>query len=396
MKKKIIFMLINMNIGGTEKALLNMINEFPKDQYEITIFLLEEYGGFLKFIPEDVKVKYFSGYQSIKDLLNQPQQMMSLQLLKEGKIVKAMIILFLYIITKILKDRTLYFKYILRKYPILDEEYDVAVAYGGPMDFISYFVIKKIKAKRKIQWIHFDVTKIGFNRKFAAKIYRKFQKIFVVSKEGKEKLTNILPSLAERTEIFRNIISPQLIKTQAKEGEGFCDNFMGIKILTVGRLSLEKGQDLAIKAMAKLKQEGFNVRWYCVGEGKFRNKCEELIDEYNLKNDFILLGSTHNPYPYIEQCDIYVQPSRHEGFCITLAEAKCLVKPIVTTNFTGAKEQLNNWNNGLIVGIDENEIYRAIVEIITNNDLRKRFSHNLLIESFDCKQEIKKIMDFAV
>ena len=42
-------------------------------------------------------------------------------------------------------------------------EYDIAVAYAGPMDFISYFVANKIKAKKKIQWIHFDVKKIGFN-----------------------------------------------------------------------------------------------------------------------------------------------------------------------------------------------------------------------------------------
>ena len=85
------------------------------------------------------------------------------------------------------------------------------------MDFISFFVVNKIKAKKKIQWIHFDVTKIGFNQKFAKNIH-KFDKIFVVSKEGKNKLINILPSLKEKTEEFYNIVSPRnIIQMAIKE-----------------------------------------------------------------------------------------------------------------------------------------------------------------------------------
>ena len=51
----------------------------------------------------------------------------------------------------------------------------------------------------------------------------------------------------------------------------------------------------------------------------------------------------------MKQCDIYVQPSRHEGYCITLAEARCFNNPIVSTNFTGANEQILHEHNGLIV-----------------------------------------------
>ena len=91
------------------------------------------------------------------------------------------------------------------------------------------------------------------------------------------------------------------------------------------------------------------------------------------------------------QCDIYVQPSRHEGYCITLAEARCLHKPIVTTDFTGAKEQIKDGETGLIVSIDENEIYNAIVKLINNTDLCKKFSDNLAKENFDTTHEMKKI-----
>jgi glycosyltransferase involved in cell wall biosynthesis len=395
-KKKLLFALINMNVGGTEKALLNMINEYPKEKYDITIFMLEKYGGFLGYIPAGVKVKYFSNYENIKDFLNSPPRYSFLNLLKKGQISKAFTIITLHIITKVLRDRSLFFRYFLRNYPKLNEEYDLAVAYDGPMDFISYFVLNKINAKKKVQWIHFDITKIGFNSRFASRIYSKFDKVFVVSKEARGKLLKVLPQLKSKTDVLINVTSPLLIKSQSKTGKGFTDQFEGLRILTVGRLSAEKGHDLIIPVLYRLIQEGYNVRWYCLGGGGLKGKYEKLIEQYNIKSHFILLGIDPNPYPYIEQCDIYVQPSRHEGYCITLAEARCLGKPIITTNFTGAKEQINNMVDGMIVGINENEIYNGLLELINNNNLREKFSKNLAHNEFNNNNEIKKILNLVI
>ncbi|MGO1098604.1 glycosyltransferase [Priestia megaterium] len=395
MKKKIVFMIINMNVGGTEKALLNMISEIPKDKYDITILMLEKYGGFLNSIPHEVHVKYLKGYEDIKDMLNSPPHITAINLFKKGNAIKALNISAVYLASKVTKNKSIFFKYILRKYPKLKSEYDIAVAYAGPMDFISYFVVNKIKAKKKIQWIHFDITKIGFDKHFASKLYKKFNRIFVVSNEGRNKLINVLPVLKERVEVFSNIISLKLIHDQAKENNGFNDSFDGIRILTVGRLTSEKGQDLAIRALARLKDDGYKVKWYCLGEGRARKTYEKLIEEYNLQGEFILLGTDSNPYPYIDQCNLYVQPSRHEGYCITLAEARCLEKPIITTDFTGAKEQIKNEETGLIVKVDEKEIYTAVKKLINNNHLCNEFSENLKKESFENTFEMKKIYNLS-
>jgi glycosyltransferase involved in cell wall biosynthesis len=394
MKKKIIFMLINMNVGGTEKALLNMISEFPEEEYDITILMLEEYGGFLNRIPREVHIEYVTGYKNMKDVLNLPPHIVALNLFKRGEIIKAFIIAFLHVLTKAMKDRGIYFQYVLHGYPEMEHEYDVAVAYAGPNDFISYFVINKIKAKKKIQWIHFDITKIGFNKKFSSKMFNKFDKIFVVSNEARNILIDLIPSLKRKTEIFLNIMSSKLINIESKVGDGFNDNFDGLRILTVGRLTSQKGQDIAIRVLAKLVENGYKVKWYCIGEGVLRNKYEFLVEEYDLKDKFILLGVNPNPYPYIAQCDIYVQPSRHEGYCITLAEARCLKKPIVTTDFAGAKEQIENGETGLIVGIDEDEIYNAVVKLINNKELCNEFSYNLAKENFITTGEMEKIYKF--
>lgn len=384
-------MLINMNIGGTEKALLNMISEIPRDKYEITILMLEEYGGFLNEIPEDVKIEYVKKYKRIQTLLDIPLHINSLNEFKKGNVNKGFNLLFLYLISKVFKERSSLYKYILKDHIVLPDKYDIAVAYAGPMDLISYFVIKKIKAKKKIQWIHFDIEKIGFNKHFANKYYKEFDKIFVVSNEAKVKLVNTLPLLNEKTTVFFNMVSQQIIHKKSKEGIGFKDNFKGLRILTVGRLTIEKGQDLAISALVRLIAEGYNVRWYSLGDGNSKKYYEKLVEDYNLQDNFVFLEADPNPYTYIKQCDLYVQPSRYEGYCITLLEAKTLNKPIITTDVNGAKEQIINGKTGLIVGIDDYEIYEAIKRLLLDNKLLNEITENLRKEKIESLGQYKEI-----
>ncbi|MDD9266526.1 glycosyltransferase [Paenibacillus sp. GCM10023248] len=391
MKKKLIFMMINMNVGGTEKALLNMIEAIPKEQFDITILMLEKYGGFLNSIPQEVHIEYLEGYKEMKEVLNNPPQRTALGLLRQGRVVRAINIMFLHLICKLIKNRKFFFNYVLKNHSLINDQFDAAVAYAGPMEFISFFVLHKIKAKKKIQWVHFDVTKIGFNPQYESASYKKFDQICVVSNEGRNKLIQLIPELKDKTEVFSNIVSSELIHRLADEGPGFKDNFNGLRILTVGRLTSEKGHDLAIRVMSKLVQNGYKVKWYCVGEGSSRKRYEELVKEYSIQDNFIFLGSDPNPYPYMKQCDIYVQPSRHEGFCITLAEARCLKKPIVTTNFTGAKEQIRDGETGLIVGVDENELYEGIVKLINDNELCDRFNRNLGMIKINHQMESDKL-----
>ena len=384
-------MCINMNIGGTEKALLTMLNEIDDSKYDITLLMLEEYGGFLNEIPSFVKVKYVDEYKSIKPFVNEPPKILIKRLIKNKAYLTGLSTLLNYSISKITKNISYYYKYILKNIKGIDEEYDLAVAYAGPMDFITYFVLNKIKAKKKVQWIHFDINKIGFNRKFAERNYKKFDKIFVVSEEGKEKLIDLIPALNNKVEAFFNIISCNLIENMSKNEKSFDDLFNGVRILTVGRLSKEKGQELTINVLARLKNEGYKVRWYCIGDGPEKDNYRNRIKSLDIENDYILLGSKLNPYPFMKDCDIYVQPSKHEGYCITLGEARCFDNPIVTTNFTGANEQIKNEVTGLVCDISEQGIYQAIKRLLDNKELYKDIRINLSNEIVDSTNEISKL-----
>ena len=389
--KSIVFMMINMNVGGTEKALLNLLNNIDKNKYRVTILMLERKGGFLNHIPDWVEVKVVNEYEALRELLNDPPQKVALKLIKSGKVIFGISVLLHYIWCKLVGEMSVYYRYILKDIKIIDNNYDIAVAYAGPMDLISYFVLNKIIAKTKIQWIHFDINKININNKFSRKIFTKFNNLYVVSKSARDNLVERFPEIKDKTEVFYNIISKEQIISLSKNGKGFDDDFDGIRILTVGRLCREKGQDLAIGALEKLIKAGYKVKWYCVGEGPSREYYEDIAKSKGVADNFVLLGATTNPYAYMNECDIYVQPSRHEGYCITLAEARCFNNPIVTTDFSGAKEQIENNCTGIICDVCEDKISQSIQRLIDDKELNILIRKNLKNKIFNNTDEIIKL-----
>ncbi|MDQ0198775.1 glycosyltransferase [Neobacillus ginsengisoli] len=389
--KKVLFMVSSMNIGGVEKSLLSLLSELPNNKYDITVLLLEKKGDFLEYIPEWVKVEEASWFGTMKAIILQPPQQTIKDYIKNKQFFKIPLFISTYFLSKYLNNRYLYYKNVFKSIPFNNSTYDVAITYQGPTDIIDYYIGNRVKATKKISWVHFDISKHNVNKKLYEKLYKKFNNIYVVSKEARERLIEEIPTVKNKAEVFKNLVPTNLIKKMSKETIIFDETYQGIKIVTVGRLSKEKGQDLAIKVLSKLLKNGYEVRWYCIGEGNSRRKYEMLINDYDIKNNFFLLGSTPNPYPYIAKADIYVQTSRHEGYCLTLAEAKCLQKPIITTNFTGAREQLKDGFNGLIVDFDEEDLYKKIKYLIDFPLQRKKLSENLQKNNENSYMKIKKV-----
>lgn len=385
--KKLLFMLSSMNIGGVEKSFLSLLSVLSKEKYDVTVLLLEKRGGFLEYIPSWVRVEEASWYKKIKPVIMGPPQQTLLSLYKSHQFQKIPSFTGVYYYSKKRDDRHLYYKHVLKEATIDPTHYDVAIAFQGPTDIIDFYIVNKINAHKKISWVHFDVSHHLINKKLYTKLYSRFDQIFSVSEAAKEQLVNLIPSVKNKVSVIKNIISPELIKEMSVVPVEFDSSYKGLRIVTVGRLSKEKGQDRAIQLLSMLRQEGYDVRWYCIGEGNARKEYENLIEQYHLKKYFLLLGEKTNPYPYIAKADLYVQTSRHESFCLTLAEAKVLKKPIVSTNFLGAYEQLKDGFNGLIAQ-DNNDLYSKVKQLIKSPDLQNELIQNLRYEKMDTSSEL--------
>ena len=361
-KKKICFVLNNMNVGGTEKAFLNMVEFLPKEKFDVTLLLLEQSGGFLPMVPDHVRIETLPGYDRMKpEIMNPPLKVIRREAC-EGKIFRAAGLALTHLIFKMTGDRTPYCRWVLKGVRN-EEEYDYAVAYCGPFDLISVYVLYCMKARRKIQWIHFDVNKIQFNFVMYRKLFRKFHRICVVSEEARKNLIAVIPEFEPKTKTVRNRISEEGCRRMADIGEGFLDGYEGLRIVTLGRLSAEKGQDIIPYVARILVDRGLEFRWYLIGDGKLRKRIEETSAEVGVADRISFCGTQINPYPFLRQADIFVQASVHEGYGIAIAEAKVFSLPIVSTHCTGVHEQLEGRENSRIVDRKDDEIAEAILEI---------------------------------
>lgn len=367
MKHKIFFLVHSMNVGGVEKALLGLLSILPLDICEVHIGLIHKEGGFLDFLPKEVKIHEIYSYAKHWRLINDPPLQSIKKMVKTGKLLDAFVHMLLFFHYKVTHTRFWFYKYILRKESMFSEEYDLAVSFAGPSSITDYYICEKVRAKRKCGWIHFDVSKFDIDKYMTVQLYKKYDKIFVVSEKGKDIFDQMFSSLANKTEVFHNVVSPEQVLNMANIGPSFNDLFDGKRILTVGRFSIEKGQRMAIAALKLLIEKGYLVKWYFVGDGKDLTYCRSLAERLGIAEHIVFLGTQTNPYGYIKNCDIYMQPSRHEGFCITLAEALCFSHPIVATNFTGAREQLLHRENSIVTGMSAEEMAAGLEDILLSN-----------------------------
>ncbi len=224
--------------------------------------------------------------------------------------------------------------------------------------------------------------------------YDKIDKIVAVSEASKDSIINVNKNYTNKIVVIKDIVNPDIIVNMATEKIKEIDS-NEVNILTVGRLVIGyKGYDVAIKTANLLRSSGYRFKWYVIGDGQDKAKLQDLVKVYDLEKYFILLGSRDNPYPYMKMCDIYVQPSRNEGFGLTVIEAKILKKPIVCTNFNTSNELIKNEQDGLIVEQDEGQLLNGIKKYLDDHSFRDKILRNLKSESYyNTMNEIYKIYE---
>lgn len=349
-----------MNVGGVEKSLVNLLSALPRERYDIHVGLIFQEGALLPYLPSDITIHHITDIQEHWDELKNPPLQTIKTYIQTSKFIKTLWALIIYLTCEIQGSFMWWTQFILKDAKGFDKTFDLAVAYAGPASDIDYYICNKIQAKKKIGWVHFDISKFWIDRKVVQQLYGQYERIFVVSETGKQIFDQRFPQFKDKTEVFHNVVSPSQIRELATSGESFQDDYNGVRILTVGRISQEKGQAVAIQALKILKGKGYHIRWYFIGEGSNLEHCKNEVDRLGVSEDVSFLGTKTNPYAYMRDCDIYMQPSRHEGYCITLAEALCFGNPIVATDFTGAREQLKERENGFVVGMSAKNIAEGI------------------------------------
>lgn len=381
-RKKILFAINNMNVGGTEKSLINLLALLPPELYDITVLMLEKKGGYISDLPKHIAVEAVDEGNRIKTITDIPLPLQILNALKKKQIPYAISLAFLYARIRFSNNWNLLNQYALKGYRN-NKQYDIAIAYAGPYFVLSELILNKIKARKKYQWIHFDVSKLNLDIKLGCRLFSGFDQIFCVSDSARISFNGNFPEQASKTVTFENVIHRKTVAELAGNTDPYPNKAKSdyLRILTVGRLSAEKGQDIIPEVCYLLTKSSKDFQWYLVGDGDLKNDIITNAVKFGVEDKITFLGTQHNPYPYFKFCDLYVQTSHQEGYGITIAEAKLFNKPVVTTEVASARDLITNNVSGLIVGFESQDIYKGIMNIIENPSLVQAIVKTLEMES---------------
>lgn len=342
-KKNILFVMYLLLDGGAEKVLMSILDNLDYSKYNVELIVLAKEKSYLYNINKNVEVRYI--YDTADEL---------------------------------------YKDYSNGNFNLeLENKYDIEIGFLG---IFTTWVIARFgnpKAK-KVTWIHgnFAYMVSGNTVEYVNDLYNRMDNIICVSNGVKQSFIDFAGNqLENKLQTIYNPIDIDQIKELSLQDINYKKN--KFTILSVGRLSWEKGFDKLIKVHKKLIDKGIDNELIILGSGAKEKELKELAKELNIQDTCIFIGYQENPYPWIKMSDVFVSSSLTEGLPLAIIEAMVLEKPIVATDTLGSCDLLEN-NLGLIVGNSEEGLYYGIRNMILNKELRELYTKNLKeVDKFD-------------
>lgn len=359
--KRIIVFNIGTNLGGIETSLIQFLRFLAQEDCRVELVLWKKPGELYGEIPPKISIVPSpapGGWGSVR----------------MGKGIRAKAARFFRILRyKADIQRGCGWKHL----PEMKDEYDIAISYCQN-GYSPYYVIDKVKAKKRILFYHHgsyeaDLTQYEQDQRY----FRQYDQIITVSEANKNMLASHFPMLTEKIAVVHNLIDTTRIRRMAEaptpelQQTGICE------IVTVGRVSSEKGQMFALEVARELLEMDFPFRWLFVGDGPEKTHCMDRAAELGLSEICIFLGARENPYPYIKNADLYVQGSYVEADPMVLQEALVLSKPIVASDIPAIRETLHDGKLGILCGLSPRDFAERIRELYSSAPLQRSLRDNI-------------------
>lgn len=410
MKKRVLITLYDMEIGGIERSLIHMLEQFDYDRYDVDVLVFRHCGDLLPLLPAAARLlpeeRGLAAYR--KPIA---------RCIKDGQLLSALARLAARYGARIMAagrrvnrddagagyiQMQLASRNMARLQRRRRERYDAAISYSWPHDYTA----RNVNAAVKIAWIHTDYSVLDVDRTMDLKMWKAFDFLVSVSAACTKAFLSRYPELEGRVIEIENIQSPDFVRKMAEEGgtpvemtdaPQRYDAAAGtaaapFRIVSVGRLSYAKGFDLAARALRLLHDRGHTqVKWYIVGFGSMEADLRRLIAELGLEDSFLLLGKKTNPYPYMKAADLYVQPSRYEGKAVVVTEAQILGKPVLITDYPTAASQVTNGVDGCICPSGAEGIADAVERLLSDRAALDRLAEGARRRDYGNAEELQKL-----
>ena len=358
--------MTTLRTGGIATSIKNLLHEIcNNDELEISVLLFDEKSIGENELPTNIKVL---GTGSALP------QLITLSQAETNNLSRALGIIRLIAgaLAKFLGQKIAY-KFLFRTSNIRGNwDYAISCTQSAPNHCLyggcNEFVLNKVTAKNKIAFLHCDYVRYGINNKYSHKIYSRFDKIAAVSESVKNQFIKSEPSFEDKTYVVANCHKYEDIVAMAEDHPIGYDKSV-FNIITVARLSAEKGHFRFLEVLKRLTNNGYKLHWHILGNSNdnYKYRFVEKCNEYNLKN-ITLYGNQNNPYRYMLNADLLLVPSFHEAAPMVFSEAAVIKLPILSTETLSAKELVEMKGIGYVCENSLNGLYNGIVKILTNMD----------------------------
>ena len=337
MKKRLLFTAVTLDIGGIEKALINLLNNIDYTKYEVTLILEKKEGIFLNQLNKNVILKELKVSRSKNILLRKILNFSRKQLFK-------------------IKNKN---------------KYDFSCCYAT----YSYSCNKLalIASSNSSIYIHSNYKDVYNNKSeiydfFNTRHIDKFKHIIFVSNEAKDYFKELYPNLTNKLKVLNNFIDVDNIQKLSDETIEITKEKNNKLFVFVGRLD---DSSKKLKRALNLVKEIKNIELWIVGDGPDRNIYEKYTSENKIIDRVKFIGKKQNPYPYMKKADYIILTSDYEGFPVTYLEAIALNKDIITTLPT-SDDSIDIRNYAYIISKNQDKMVKEVKSIIAQKDKKQR------------------------
>lgn len=346
MRKKILFTIRNLELGGIEKAFINLMECIDYEKYDVDVLIQEKEGIFLEQLSPKINIIDFN-----------------------------------------FRKGTTIFHKILNRIKLFLWSKKIANKYDFSCCYTTWCFnsakLARVASENSALWIHGDFYLVYNKDKdrvrefFDNKGISEFKHVISISESTRDNLMLVYPELEDKVIVCNNCVNVKKILSMSEEDIDIKKEDI-VTFVNVSRHDeVQKSLSRIIEASEKLNNDGLDFRVLMIGDGQDTEKYRKMINEKGLEEKVLLLGKKSNPYPYFKIADASILCSNSEGYGLANIEAMILGVPVVSTDVAGMADLIDN-RFGIIVDKSSDGVYLGMKRIIEEGfEIKEKYDANI-------------------
>lgn len=381
-KKSILFVNDEMRMGGVARVLNTLMASLPRDRYTVDLLVLHKRGMLLEEVPKDVRIlegtSYFSPVDESLAMIWKTKNIR--ELLKKLRLLFAMK-------TRLIIPRI---KHERRK--ILTKRYDIEFA--AKEGFCTIFTACG-DSRRKLNWVLTDYSVCNYSKNHMALVKQALRQIDLNIADSRQAMIAYNTVFKVRNSVtIHNLMDVRAIeqKAAADADSPLIETSAFPNLICVARFHPQKAVARLLLASHKVYVGGCRHKLYLIGGGQEEAQLRKMVEKRRMEH-VVFLGYRQNPYGAMKKADLFVLPSLYEGFATVISESLIVGTPVLSTDVSGADEQIVAPYMGWVVENSQEGLDAGLLQALQDPSRLAAMKKQLAGYSYPNQEIVRQFME---